>query len=195
MLWYWTVGCTNAVGNPFIAESSFLNGLDESSFERGESIGDWDPVAWLAARKALNDGEPDDVLQNSLGLPVFSSRLQQALLAAGIDDVEYLPIHVRRPSGEEIAGFAIANVLRLVEALDVPRSDVSVFPQDYFLLDRRGRVSAIRRAVLRESRLWERDIVRLFEFPSSVYVSERFRDVFVSAGCTGFGFVRVETSS
>lgn len=73
--------------------------------------------------------------------------------------------------------FSVANVVATRAALDHKRSDFDVFPEDYFLADRRGRVRGIRKAVLKSAALKECDIVRLEEFLPSVYASEKFKDV------------------
>lgn len=191
--WYWAISCDNTVDNPLVVDSAEL-GVDPEDISCGERLERWGELARLSVTKAQNDGVPDDVLQNHLGLPVYSRRLRAALEASGIRGVQYLPIRVFRPNGEQISGFSIANIVEKRQALDRLRSDYDVFPDDYFLLERRGNVRGIRRAVLRAEALADCDIARLDEFPSSVYVSERFKAAFEAVRCTGYAFREVRTS-
>ena len=185
--WYWAVSCDNTVEDPLVVDSADLE-IDPGRLDVGQPQEGWSDLAWLRAEKPENDGTPDDALQNHLGLPVYSFRLRSALEAAGIRGIQYLPVRLFRPNGQEIAGFSIANIVERRGALDRSRSDYDVFPNDYFLSERRGDVRGIRRVVLHVEALRGCDIARLDEFPSSVYVSERFKNVFESAPFTGYSF-------
>jgi hypothetical protein len=155
----------------------------------------WPRDAWLKSSDISNDGQPDDVLQCYLSLPVFSSRLKQALQQAGIMDIEYLPILVMDSSRRSLGTFWVVNVLRFVEALDMrgplyttygpQRSEID--PQDI------GKVSGIKKAVLVEARLKEYHVIRLAEFFPSIFVSELFKKVFEEGSFTGYEFRRVKT--
>jgi hypothetical protein len=141
-----------------------------------------------------NDGQPDDALQSTLNFIVGSPRLGKALEAAEIKGVQYLPVDVRDSSDNCVLGFSIFNLIERRSALDRVRSDFEVFPPDYFLPERRGRVRAIRRPVLVGAALRDTDMLRLDEFWFSEFVSERFVDVFKRNSFTGLGFVPVEVS-
>lgn len=194
MKWYWVVSCDQTVDDPLVVDCADLNGFDETVFLTGQAIDAWDASAWFKATKPDDDGTPDDVLQNHLGLPIVSQRLRNALEDAGIRDIQYLPVTVIRSNGHRLAGFSIANVLRLVPALDLQRSDYDVFPQDYFLPARRGMVQGIRRAVLLRHALDGYDVIRLQEFKRGLYVSERFTTVFGAGRFTGYSFHEVPVS-
>lgn len=194
MKWFWVVDCDNTVKNPFVADSEDLKGVNEWDLCIGKSMRDWDAAAWFQAKKPKNDGNPDDILQNALGLPIYSARLQNALKKSGVRGIQYLPIKVLRPNGSLIDGFAIANILNLIPALDLEKSDYDLFPNDYFLPERRGQFRAIRKAVLRRASLSEHDIIRLKEFELNIYVSERFKKVFEEGKFTGYSFHECELS-
>jgi hypothetical protein len=185
--WYWAIGCDNAVANPLVTDSAEL-GVDPEVLDIGRPVEQWSELAWLRATRATNEGTPDDVLQNHLGLPIFSPRLRGTLEDALVQGIQYLPVRLYRPNGQQVAGFSIANIVERRAALDRSRSDCDLFPGDYFLPDRRGAVRGIRRAVLRASALHGCDIVRLDDFPASVYVSEKFRTAFESGAFTGYSF-------
>jgi hypothetical protein len=193
MNWYHVIRHDNAVANPYVAGTGDLMGVDQENLWSGISITNWNEAAWIKAETAEDDGDPDDALQSFLRPPIYSARLCKALEDAGIGGIQYLPIHVLRPDGAEIPGFAIANIVNLVEgALDLERSDYDVYPPDYFLPERVGRVRGLRIPVLRGEKLQGLDIVRLAEYEAPFYVSERFKESFENAGCTGHSFREVE---
>lgn len=191
--WYWVVSCDNTVENPLVVDSADL-GVDSECLDIGRWLEQWSDLARMRVMKPQNDGTPDDVLQNHLGLPVYSERLREAMAAAGVRGIQYLPVHVVRPNGKKVAGFAIANIVERRRALDRKRSDYDVFPDDYFLPERRGSVRGVRRVVLRADALAGCDIIRLDDFPSGVYVSERFKCTFEAHGFTGYSFREIALS-
>ena len=192
--WYLVIPFSDTVPNPFIADSSDLKGFSEWDFMKGGTIENWNKEAWLKAEKPVNNGVPDDVLSNLHALLVLSARLQEALLSTGISGIQLLPVKVFQGSGEEISGFAIANILNVVSALDFRRSEVEFFPEDHFLPQKRGKVRDVGRTVLLGSALAGFDVIRIPELPPDVYVSERFMDVFKRGGFTGLSFEPVDVS-
>lgn len=196
MKWYHVIRHDNAVANPYVAGKGDLIGVDPEDLWSGIPVTTWNEAAWIKAETVEDDGDPDDALQSYLRPPIYSARLRQALEATGIGGIQYLPLHALRPDGTEIPGYAIANIVNLVEgALDLERSDYDVYPPDYFLPERVGRVRGLRIPVLRADKLKGLDIVRLAEYVVSFYVSERFKDAFEKAGCTGHSFREVDVVS
>jgi hypothetical protein len=181
-----------------LVEKMDLKGRDRTSFVLGESIADWDKTAWLKVVTGRNEGEPDDVLANVHAMPIYSARLRAALDAAGITGIQYLPVRIYHRDGSLVDGYSIANILSLVPALDLERSDYSRFGDSLFVTpttpDHAERISEIRTAVLRRSLLEGHDIIRLKELRLIVYVSEGFKEVFEANHFTGYGFREVELS-
>lgn len=101
-----------------------LLGFDSYDLETGKHIPDWNPNAFLRSASPKHDGDPEDVLADALGVPVFSARLREALHGAGIapNDLQYLPVRVFKSTGEEVKGFAFANVISRVAAVDYEHS-------------------------------------------------------------------------
>jgi Immunity protein family (Imm11) len=196
MKWYWSIDCTKTVKNPFVSNSDNLEqkGYEELAFYRGMYIKGWDDSAWIRAVDEAHDGDPDDVIQSHLGLPIYSLRLRETLEGAGIKGIQYLPIKVYRPNGDQIEGFSLVNVLHLLSALDMEKSDYDVFPDDYFYLEDRGKVMGIRNAVLKADVVQGYDIIRLQEYYVGLYVSERFKRLFRQHKFTGYSFYEVELS-
>ena len=134
---FWTVGCDNTVADPFVANAAELE-CDDAELRTGRTAVGWPPTPFVKATVPANDGDPDDVLQSCLSVPIYSPRLRSSLEEVGIGGVQYLPIRVIRPSGQLIAGFSVANVLNCVDALDLRLSVVSRYPEDALFSFRGG---------------------------------------------------------
>jgi hypothetical protein len=189
MKWYLLVRNDRAVANPLVVDEEDFGGIDPETLTSGYPVVGWSREALLRASRSEDDGDPDDALQNHLGLPVFSAPLREALERAGVvGGIQFLPVRVVRPDGDEISGFAVANITECRAAMDRDRSDFDSFPEDYVLAAKRGAVHRVRRAVLNPSALANTDIVRLKEYPQRIYVSEKFRRAFDNGQFTGLSF-------
>ncbi len=194
MKWYQAI-TGSGFPNPFVAGDSDLKGFDEEDLRRARRVERWDPEAWFRAVEPQDDGELDDVLCEHLFVPVFSARLRRALQRARVGGIQYLPVKVFRPDGSEIKGYAIANYLHMVAALDFAKTKVvGYFPKDFPNPHVRGKIEDLRGVVLMSSRLKGRDVIRLREFSLRVYVSNRFRGVFDRGRFTGYSFQEVEVA-
>jgi hypothetical protein len=192
MKWFWVISCDNTVPNPLVAYEGEL-GEFEDELDICRPIDVWPGTAWVGVGREGLDGDPDDVLQTCFPLPIYSSRLRWALVAAGISVVQYLPIQVFLTSGEPLTGFSVANILNSVDALDLEHSTVERYEADYFLPNRRGLISGVTRPVLVRRAVVGYDIVRLSSYQAPIYVSERFVGVFESGNFTGYSFCEVGT--
>ncbi len=192
MNWYnMIIGEENRVPNYFLAENEELFGRDWFDLKYGNYLDNWNPESLLSSRKTEHDGMPDDILANALGWPVFSRPLRTSLTesAIGNGDVQYLPIRVARSTGEEIAGFAVANVIARISALDRERSKMlDVDDDEIDPLTREPRVLGFWKAALRAEMLAEHDMIRLVEFFPPIFVSQRFVELFQTHGFTGATF-------
>jgi hypothetical protein len=176
---------------PFQTEDEDLCGFDSYDLEIGKRIRGWNPNASLRSKRRKNDGVPDDVLLEHLGVPTFSRRLRDALKNAGVGkkDLQFLPVRVFKSTKKELEGYAFANVVTRIAALEYNRTDWGPLPPD----EEEGidpdtgkpKVQAIRRAALVAAKLKGHDVIRLVEFFPPVFVSERFAEVFRDGNFTG----------
>ncbi|MCX7428768.1 MAG: hypothetical protein NTW96_24470 [Planctomycetia bacterium] len=183
----------------FQADEDDLCGRNDYDLKIGKLIRGWDPKSRLFSTRRKYDGVPDDVLSECLDIPTFSRRLRDALKKAsvGTGDIQYLPVHVFKSTGEEIEGYAFANVLTRIAALDYDATDYGPMPPEESDIDPetgKPRVQFLWRAALIGSRLEGHDIIRLREFFPSVFVSERFAEVYHNGDFTGASFTSVITT-
>lgn len=101
----------------------------------GKRIDNWDPNASLCSRSRKDDGHADDLLRTHLAIPTFSSRFREALEYAGVatGDIQYLPIRIFQSTGKEVRGYAMANIVSRVAALNYEES--SMLEQDETEID------------------------------------------------------------
>jgi hypothetical protein len=174
-----------------------LYGTHECELQLGKQICGWNVKSWIRSKRRRDDGVPDDILCDHLGVPTFSRRFRNALNKAhvGTKDIQYLPVHVFKSTGEELSGYSFANVITRIQALDYDRTDWGPLPPDpeepIDPMTGKLKVQAIWKAALIESRLRGHDIIRLVEFFPCVYVSERFADAYRDGKFTGATFTPV----
>ena len=192
--WYQLIEDLGVQQQPFVTDTDDLCGFDEWDFRAGKQILNWPESVRIGNSDPETDGPPDDALRNHLGLPIFSKHLQESLQLFGVLGIQYLPVSVFRSDGSLLMGYSIANILNLIPALDTEQSDYDVYRQDYFLPQRRGQISSVRKAVLIGTKIEDGDIVRLEEFPVAEFVSEKFVQAYRACKCTGYSFHEVEVS-
>jgi hypothetical protein len=180
------------VEDPFISDSEDLMGIDLLNLESGKPVENWNSNAWIRCADEEWEGVPDDVLHNSVVLPIYSARLQKIMQDAGFLGIQFLPIRVLYKRDQEIPGFAIANILNVPSAMDMQRSEYERFGDDD--PERREQVSGVDKMVLKRTALDGYDIVRVREYDVPLYASERFKHAFEEANCTGYSFKEVELS-
>jgi len=195
MNWYKLVWWDNTVEEAYVSDFGDLKGFDARAFTSGERVTNWNEEAWIQCTNLEYEGDPDDVLANHLGVPIYSSRLRHALEEAGISGIQYLPIRVLHRDGSEISAYQIANFTNKVKALDLERSDYTLFEEDYFIVEDRGQIASLASAVLKREAVAGFDIVRLEEFLPYEAASERFKEAFEAARCTGYSFRKLALSA
>jgi hypothetical protein len=189
------MGDENRVPQPLITTRDNLFGVTWYDLEIGMAQVHWNASSILYSDEKECDGDPDDMLANDLGLPVFSERLRKELAKAAIatEDFQFLPVRVALSTGREFGGFAIANILSRVPALDPDHSFMLDIDEDEIdPLTEKAKVTGIGRAALRADALQNHDVIRLLEFFPAIYVSRRFRDIFNQNGFTGATFYPLE---
>lgn len=191
--WYNAIDCTNTVDHPFVGQRFDFRGRSPAILTRGKPINNWDSRAKLWTDNEEANGTPDDVLQHCLvAIPIFSERLRQALENVEFSGIQYLDVQLLRPDGMVISGYSIANITNLVPALDTEKSILTRFGESR--PDRAGQISGVLKPVLKGHVAAGFDIFRLTEFPLRYYVSERFREIVIQGGFTGYSFKEVPLS-
>ena len=142
-----------------------------------------------------DDGTPDDFLQNTEMVPIFSPRMREAIEGAGITGIQYIPIKVEHYNKEKLEGYCIANVLNTVpDALDI---DKTIF---WNSKSENGKLYVYIPSIKSEKVPDNMDIFRLkydarfvTEYSTFIVVSERFKSIIAKNKFTGIGFSKNRT--
>ena len=193
--WYkFFMGVEYEAPHLFLDEHEFY-GVDwYNDLDDGRRVNNWNTACFMRSSGQEWDGPAPDIAENSCHLPIFSARFREALDRAGVarGEVQYLPIRVFLSTGEEVKGYAIANILARVAALDFERSKTYNSEGDLVFLaketeidarTRKPSASGLVKAVLRKKPLVGHDIVRLDEHSAWILVSERFAKVYRDLRC------------
>lgn len=194
MKWFQPIECDNTVKKPLVCDYGNFeqHGYDEHSFKVGKRIANWDEEFYIKATDNKCNGAPDDALQNSYMLPIYSERLINELNRVDIQGIQYLPIKILNYHNELHNGYKIANFLNFVEAFDYEKSVYNKFPQDFPNPNVRGQIAGVMKFVLKKEMLCGLDIIRLKEYKRRFFVSEIFVDVFEKNNFTGYSFKEVD---
>ncbi|MHC1681722.1 MAG: DUF1629 domain-containing protein [Clostridiaceae bacterium] len=194
MRWFQPIECDKTVKKPLVCDYSNFEeyNFDEDEFKIGKEIINWQSDIIFEASQKKYDGIPDDALQNAYMIPVYSKKLIDELLEAGIEGIQYLPIRVLNYKGEVQNTFCIANILNYIEALDLSKSNYNRFGEDFPNPNVRGVIAGVTKFVLLKEKLKGFDIIRLKEYNLSFFVSERFVEIFEKNNFTGYSFQEVE---
>lgn len=202
MKWYRPIPCDHTVENPLVCEASnfaLYNNWGagpyrvENYFFQGKLISDWPDGVYVTTEKEKNDGIPDDVLQNSYMIPIFSRRLVDAIVSEEIKGFQFLPIDVLDFHKKNVGEYYIANCTTMIDAFDYGRSIYHRFPDDFINPDARGRITCSK-FVLIENKLDGHDIFRMEGQPRAYFVSEKFVRMFRKHKFTGYSFQKVDLS-
>ena len=181
--------------HPLVTGAEDFGGVDPQDLRSGGAVRGWVASAELRVTAAEYDGQPDDVLQDHIGsLPIYSARLREALDSHGISGLQYLPVQIRRFDGGVIEGFAVANILNVVDALDLEQSRFSRFPEDFPIEQKRGHIREIRRPAVKASTIEGLHVIRLQGYPLYICVSEKFKTIFETGRFTGYSFGEIDVS-
>ncbi len=190
MKYYQIYDCERAVKDPMVCVTN-LEELKISinrfrickEFTSGENIK-------FYAELEEDDGTPDDFLQNTEMVPIFSPRMREAIEEAGITGIQYIPIEVEHYNKEKLEGYCIANVLNSVpDALDIDKTIFWNSKSD------NGKLYVYVPSIKSENIPDNMDIFRLkyderfvTEYSTFIVVSERFKSIIAKNKFTGIGF-------
>lgn len=181
---YYNLTFSEVRGGLIVYQADF-KGVNKDSLTKGAPITDWSSDATLL----VNGKNPTDYLFYPLS-PWFtiSKKAQIALEEANIEGIQFLPVHVIHKSGIEIPGYAIVNVLTIIEALDyehtswlTPDREQVTYPQLNILEE-----------ALQRKKIEGLEIFRLVELRTEIYISNIFKECLERKKATiGFGFMPV----
>ena len=190
MKYFEVFNCDHAVKDPMVCETNLEDlKINKRIFRICKEFTGSENIKFYAELKE-DDGTPDDFLQNTEMVPIFSPRMREAIEEAGITGIQYIPIEVEHYNKEKLEGYCIANVLNSVsDALDF---DKTIFLK---MKSENGKLDLYIPSIKSEKVPDNMDIFRLkyderidTEYSTFIVVSERFKSIIAKNKFTGIGF-------
>lgn len=131
---------------------------------------------------------PSDYLANDKGWFVVSDKLKW-LMESLNTEIQYLPVEVWERNGRRSYQYYIANILKMVDALCLEKSD-------YFTTNTKklGPIHTVSKFAVYEDKVGGADVFKLVnrqEIP--IFVSERFKERIEEEGITGIELMQIRT--
>ena len=106
------------------------HGFEQYELKEGTTIKNWNDNITFN----FNPNEGDrltDYLANNLGWFIVSKKLKDTISNLGVEGIQYLPVNiVDLESNSTIIEYYIANILKIVDAINLNNSDYSVMDLD-----------------------------------------------------------------
>ncbi len=128
--------------------------------------------------RALDWHDPDK------GHTLFSTRMQNTLKEAGVDNIDYYPAKVLFGNTRLPLEYKVANILGLISGLD---REASVFEED-----EDGFIEEIYSMVFDESKFHDLKMFRLEEFENLIIVHKKLKAAIEKNSLTGMTFIEDE---
>lgn len=163
-----------------------LPGREELAFDEGVWVKDPpDSVHFVMTRE--DHGELGDLVPTYLPGLVISERFRRLLEGAGVDNVQYIPAQIEdQASGRTLGGYFIANVIGLVDCIDMGASKLVLRAAPP------GAIRFIRELHIDEGRARGLPLFRLERKSSLVLMSERVQQQIAPAKLRGVGLLPAE---
>lgn len=156
-----------------------LHGIDPDILFQGVTIQNWNECVTLWHD---GDGLGEDYVANRLCWPVCSARMRRVLEQVTASEIQYLPVRIgNRLTGKVTSEYYVANILRLVEAMDLQHATTMMTPSGLVI---------IKYAFLRTV-ITSHNIFRLAENSIVLAVSDRVKVALQYHGITGCDFREV----
>lgn len=168
-----------------VAYCTDTKGFEQYELSEGKYIHNWDrEITFYFDPK---EGERlTDYLANNLGWFIVSERFK-AILEEIDDGIQYLPINlVSKGENKILKGFSIANILNVVDALDLENSDYIVFELDG------ESIYSVRKYALRKETIQSKHIIKLKGDEIPIFISEELKELIERNNITGCDFLEVK---
>jgi len=170
------VGCT--------AEKTYR--ISQYDVIKGQTINNWnDDITFVYNPKEGNI--PIDFLVNNYRWLIVSDRFQKVMGNNIGNSIQYLPIKIyNKESGTTITSYKVANIVSVIDALDLENS-----AYDIFEVDENEKIISIEKYAIKEKEVTGKHIFKLKDEIIPIFVSEKFKNLIEKNKLTGFDFLEV----
>lgn len=171
--------------NDVVCYCNDIHGFEQYELDEGKFIQDWvsDITFYF---NPLEGDRITDYLANNLGWFVVSNRFKNVLSESGIDGIQYLPVKViNSKDNTTIDNYYVANVLHVVDALDLQNSDYSVMDIDG------EKIYSIRKYVVIQDKVKNVHLFKLKGYEIPIFASELVKKLTEKNNITGCDFLEI----
>ncbi|MFC4323285.1 imm11 family protein [Litchfieldia salsa] len=162
-------------------------GFEQFHLKEGKLIKNWNEDLTFYFNPE-EGSEQTDYLANNLGWFLVSDKLKSLLIEIDKSQIQYLPIRVVNSKDNSIIkGYSVANILSLLDVLNLEHSDYSVIEVDD------EKVYSIRKYAINKSAVSDYHIFKVKGYEIPMFVSEICKDAVLKQGITGCDFLGVKT--
>jgi hypothetical protein len=172
--------------NDVVVHCENTHGFEQYELKEGNFIENWNDN--ITFHFNLHDGNIfTDYLANNLGWFIVSKKFQD-LIKRIEADVQFLPVNVVDFESKyqiEKDEYFIANVLGMVDALNLENSDYSVMDLDG------KKIYSVRKYAVAEDKINNKNLFKLKEDEIPLFVSETFKQLVEESSITGCEFLEI----
>jgi hypothetical protein len=167
-----------------LAKETF--GVDQYDVTKGELVKEWNEnISFI-----YNPDEGDvysDYLSNNYRWFIVSEKFQQEMEGVVQNSIQYLPIKIiNSKNNEEELNYKVANVITVIDALDLDNSVYDIFELDD------EKIFSIEKYGLKKDIVDGYNIFKLKDDTIPIFVSEKFKNTIDNSKMTGFEFLEVK---
>lgn len=135
-----------------------------------------------------DEGEVEtEYLGNSYGWLIFSSKFKNNMSYLVDTSIQYLDISIRNiKNNTELIGYNVANVITVLDALDLENSKYDLFELDD------EKILSVEKYALKGCKIKDYNIFKLKDDTIPTFVSEEFKNKVEENNFTGFQFLEVK---
>jgi hypothetical protein len=153
----------------------------------GSEIEQWDTV--IFAYDSAEGAVFTDYLANLYRWFVVSLHFRQAAKNILEKQVQYLPVKIiNKTTKEEMDSYCVANIVTVVDALDMDKSKYDVYELDD------EKIISVEKYALKGSKIEGKHIFRLKDDTIPIFVSEELKKIIEDNCLTGFDFLEVDVT-
>ena len=158
----------------------------DNKIVKGEFVNDWNKE--IKFEYNIEDGKIfTDYLASDNGWVIVSKKFRDIMKEITKECIQYLDINiVNSMTGEEDKSYKVANIIKLVDALDLENSTY-----DFFELDDE-KILSVEKYALKKEEISNYDIFKLEGETIPIFVSERFKKIVEENSLVGFKFLEVK---
>lgn len=162
-----------------------IGNMNEYITISGKEIKQWDKVVF--EYDSTEGSILTDYLANLHRWFVVSEKFCDKTQKISENQVQYLPVKViDRFTGIEVDSYFVANIVTIIDALDLDNSKYDVFELDD------EKIISVEKYALKSSEIVDKHIFRLKDDTIPIFVSETLKKVIEDNGFIGFEFLEVD---